>query len=100
MTFAQPGTLSIRGSASEGPTSTGPDVEREPSPAELAEIEAEMPEIEAGMALVDAQARMARAKGAPSSLDWRALRRAERQVLAARDLIGRRRSAEFGPEAA
>lgn len=54
----------------------------EPSADELEAIEAEMPLIEAEMAVTDAQIRIVTVTS-PSPLDWRALRRAERRVLAA-----------------
>ena len=54
----------------------------EPTAADLAAIEAEWPLIEAELAVVEAEARMLR-PGGPVPLDWRRLRRAERQVLAA-----------------
>ena len=54
----------------------------EPTAADLRAIEAEWPLIEAELAVVDAEIRLA-AAGGPSPLDWRRLRRAERQVLAA-----------------
>jgi hypothetical protein len=59
------------------------NVEREPTAADLAAIEAEWPLIEAEIAVVDAQIRLLSAAGAPSPLAWRRLRRAERQALAA-----------------
>lgn len=52
----------------------------EPTPADLAAIEAEMPLIEAGIDLVDAEIRMLTVIGGPSPLDWRRLRRAEARV--------------------
>ena len=57
-----------------------PDVEREPTAAELAAIEREWPLIAAEMAVVDAEAAVA---AAPDSVwAWRAHRRATRRVLA------------------
>jgi len=56
---------------------------REPTAADLAAIEAEWPLIEAELAVVDAEVRLLSAAGGPSPLDWRRLRRAERQTLAA-----------------
>jgi hypothetical protein len=53
----------------------------EPTAADLRAIEAEWPLIEAELAVVDAEIRLA-AAGGPSPLDWRRLRRAERQALA------------------
>jgi hypothetical protein len=53
----------------------------EPSPFDLAEIEAEWPLIEAELALLDAEIRIVCASGGGSVLDWRRLRRAERRVL-------------------
>jgi uncharacterized protein DUF6284 len=58
-------------------------VEGEPSPADLSAIEAEWPLIEAELAVLDAEVRILSALGGPSPLDWRRLRRAEHQVLAA-----------------
>lgn len=55
----------------------------EPTPADLAAIEAEWPLIEAELALLDAQLAVLNAAGGPSPLDWRRLRRASRRVLAA-----------------
>ena len=60
-------------------TDSGP---AEPTAADLAAIEAEWPLIEAELAVVDAEVRLLSA-GRPSLLDWRRLRRAERQALAA-----------------
>ena len=57
-------------------------VHSEPTAADLAAIEAEWPLIEAELAVVEAEARMLR-PGGPAPLDWRRLRHAERQVLAA-----------------
>ncbi len=59
-------------------------VRDEPTTADLAAIEAEWPAIEAELALTDAQIRALSAAGGPSALDWRRLRRTQRQVLAAR----------------
>jgi hypothetical protein len=56
-------------------------VQSEPTAADLAAIEAEWPLIDAELAVVEAEARMFR-PGGPSPLNWRRLRRAERQVLA------------------
>jgi hypothetical protein len=58
-------------------------VDQEPTASELAAIEAEWPVIEAELALLDAQIAALSAAGGPSRLDWRRLRRAERQVIAA-----------------
>jgi hypothetical protein len=58
--------------------------EPDPVAADLAAIEAEWPLIEAELAVLDAQIRMLSAAGGPSPLDWRRLRRARRQVIAAR----------------
>jgi hypothetical protein len=55
--------------------------DQDPSPADLAAIEAEWPAIEAELALVDVEIRMLTVDR-PSLLDWRRLRRAERRVLA------------------
>lgn len=52
----------------------------EPSPEDLAAIEAEMPLIEAEMALVDAEVRIATAPGGPSPLDWQRLDHARARV--------------------
>jgi hypothetical protein len=56
----------------------------EPTAAELAAIDAEWPLIDAELAVVDAEIQALSAKGGPSPLDWRRLRRAQRRVLAAR----------------
>lgn len=56
----------------------------EPTADDLAAIEAEWPLIEAELTLVDAEIRTLSAAGGPSPLDWRRLRRAQRQVLAIR----------------
>jgi hypothetical protein len=53
----------------------------EPSPADLAAIEAEMPLIEAELDLLDAQIREINAGPAASVLDRRRVRRAESRVL-------------------
>ena len=58
--------------------------QEEPTPGELAGIEAEWPLIEAELALLDAQIRVLSAAGGPSPLEWRRLRRAERRMLATR----------------
>jgi hypothetical protein len=58
-------------------------VEKEPTAADLAAIEAEWPVIEAELAVLDAEIRALSAVGGPSPLDWRRLRRAQRRVLAA-----------------
>jgi len=60
---------------------------QEPSPADLAAIDAEWPAIDAEMALVDAEIRVLTAAGGPSSLDWRRLRRAEHRALTARHAV-------------
>jgi hypothetical protein len=57
--------------------------EPEPTPADLNAIEAEWPLIDAELSLLDAEIRVLLAHGGPSPLDWRRLRRAERQVIAA-----------------
>jgi hypothetical protein len=57
--------------------------EKEPTAAELAAIEAEWPVIAAELAVLDAEIRALMAVGGGSPLDWRRLRRAQRQVLAA-----------------
>lgn len=57
--------------------------EAEPTAADLAAIETEWPLIEAELAVVDAEVRALSAAGGLSPLDWRRLRRAQRQVLAA-----------------
>ena len=51
-------------------------VEKEPTAADLAAIEAEWPLVEAELALLDAEIRALAAVGGPSALDWRRLRRA------------------------
>ena len=56
--------------------------EKEPTAAELAAIEAEWPVIAAELAVLDAEIRALMAVGGGSPLDWRRLRRAERQVIA------------------
>lgn len=61
--------------------------DQEPTDAELAAIEAESPQIEADLALLDAQIRVLTADGGPTQIDWRRLRRAVRQVLAARQRV-------------
>jgi hypothetical protein len=61
--------------------------DEEPTAADLAAIEAEWPLIEAELAVLDAQIRALTAAGERSPLDWRRLRRAERQVLAARRML-------------
>ena len=57
--------------------------ETDPTPADLAAIEAEWPVIEAELDVLAAEIRLVTATG-PAPLDWRRLRRAERRVLAAR----------------
>ena len=54
----------------------------EPSPEDLAAIEAEWPLIEAEIGLIDAEIALINAAdhGGPSPLDWRRLRRAEARV--------------------
>jgi len=54
----------------------------EPTAADLAAIEAEWPLIDAELAVVDAEIRIL-STGRPVPLDWRRLRRAEHQMLAA-----------------
>lgn len=56
-------------------------IPNKPSDAELAAIEREWPLIEAELAVVDAEIRLLTTPGGPSPLDWRRLRRADRQVL-------------------
>jgi hypothetical protein len=56
----------------------------EPSPADLAAIEAEWPLIAAELDLLDAEIREINAEPAASVLDRRRVRRAQRRVLAAR----------------
>jgi Family of unknown function (DUF6284) len=58
----------------------------EPTPAELAAIEAEWPSIAADLAAVDAQIRVLNATGGPTQIDRRRLRRAEHRALDARRL--------------
>lgn len=52
----------------------------EPSPDDLAAIDAEWPLIDAEMALVAAEIRVLTAPDDPTALDWRRLRRAEHRV--------------------
>ena len=52
----------------------------EPSPEDLAAIDAEWPLIAAEVDLVDAEIRVLTAPHGPTALDWRRLRRAERRV--------------------
>lgn len=59
------------------------ELDREPTATELAAIDAEWPVTAAGLALLDAEIRIASALGEPSLMDWRRLRDAERQLLAA-----------------
>lgn len=54
----------------------------EPSAADLDEIEAEWPVIEAEMGVLDAEIAALSHPGGPSPMDWRRVRRAERQLLA------------------
>jgi hypothetical protein len=72
----------------------------EPTPADLAAIEAEWPLIDAELAVVDAEIRALSAVGGPSPLDWRRLRRTERRVLAARLRLAVARTAGDAPRAA
>ena len=58
--------------------------EREPTPEELAAIEAEWPEIEAGLVELDAEIRALQVGGLVSELDRRRVRRAQRRVIAGR----------------
>lgn len=60
-------------------TATPPD-DDEPSAEDLAAIERESGLISAELALLDAEIRILSAEGDPSSLDWRRLRRAMRDV--------------------
>ncbi len=60
--------------------------DREPTPADLAAIEAEWPVIEAELGVLDAEIAALTHDGGPSALDWRRVRRARRQLLA---VIGR-----------
>lgn len=55
----------------------------EPSPENLAAIEAEWPLIEAELSVLDAEIALINAAdhGGPSPLDWRRLRRAEARVI-------------------
>ncbi|WP_213457273.1 DUF6284 family protein [Rhizomonospora bruguierae] len=64
----------------------------EPSPVELAAIEAEWPLIEAELAVLDAQITILTAdeRGGPSPLDWRRLRRAEARVTRVAAELARR----------
>jgi hypothetical protein len=61
------------------------DMEREPTPAELAAIDAEWPVIAAEIAVVDAEIAAARAGDRPSELDRRRLRRAQARL--AREIV-------------
>lgn len=54
----------------------------EPTGADLDEIEAEWPVIEAELGVLDAEIAAASHPGRPTPMDWRRLRRAERQLLA------------------
>jgi hypothetical protein len=54
----------------------------EPTPADLAAIEAEWPVIEAELGVLDAEI-AALSHDGPAPLDWRRVRRARRQLLAA-----------------
>ncbi|MCP2325656.1 hypothetical protein HDA40_004163 [Hamadaea flava] len=59
-----------------------------PSEAELTAIELEWPLIAAELDLTQAEILLLTADGGPSELDWKRLRRAERERLAAlRDLL-------------
>jgi uncharacterized protein DUF6284 len=80
------------------PNSLNSPRELEPTPADLAAIEAEWPQIEADLAVLDAEIRALVAHGGPSPLDWRRLRRARRQAIAAhsRALPGPAGQAEAG----
>jgi hypothetical protein len=60
-------------------------MEREPTPAELAAIDAEWPVIAAEIAVVDAEIAAARAGDRPSELDRRRLRRAQARL--AREIV-------------
>jgi len=60
-----------------------PSDDADPTAAELDAIEAEWPLIDAELSLLDAEIRVLSAHGGPSPLDWRRLRRAQRQVMAA-----------------
>ena len=62
------------------------DFEDGPSAADLAAIEAEWPVIEAELGVLDAEIAALTHDGGPTPLDWRRVRRARRQLLAA---IGR-----------
>lgn len=77
------GFASIPGSVTLLPTITGTTgaAEDEPSPQELAAIEAEGPLIAAELAVVEAEIAMLGAPYGPSELDWRRLRRARDRVL-------------------
>lgn len=61
------------------------DMEREPTPAELAAIDAEWPVIAAEIAVVDAEIAAAYAGDSPSELDRRRLRRAQARL--AREIV-------------
>ena len=58
-----------------------PENDHEPTPADLAAIEAEWPLIAAELDVVDAQVSVLLAGERVSELDWRRLRRAEARVL-------------------
>jgi Family of unknown function (DUF6284) len=55
----------------------------EPTPADLAAIEAEWPVVEAELGVLDAEIAALTAPSGPSPLDWRRMRRARRRLLAA-----------------
>jgi hypothetical protein len=69
------------------------DFEREPTPEELAAIDAEWPQIEADLAALDAEIDALRAHGQMCELDRRRVRRKERRALTA----GRPPSVVDGP---
>jgi hypothetical protein len=74
--------------------------DKEPTAADLTAIEAEWPVMAAELAVVDAEIAALSVASSPSPLDWRRIRRAEHQVLAARLRLLPGRRAERAPGAA
>ncbi|MCO8272820.1 DUF6284 family protein [Actinoplanes sp. TRM 88003] len=73
----------------------------EPSPTELAEIEAEQPLLDAEVAWLDAEIAILAADSGPSDLDWRRVRRAEGRVIRETFAhVARRRFTRPGPRRA